>query len=83
MLIIPTIKDVKILFERLSRRAKDDNCNFEKLKFQETIKPLFEGKKLRKIFEKRGSIVKYLDAGISIESTKKQAVDLYREVLED
>ena len=83
LLIIPTIKDVKILFERLSRRAKDDNCNFEKLKFQETIKPLFEGKKLRKIFEKRGSIVKYLDAGISIESTKKQAVDLYREVLED
>jgi len=83
LLIIPTIKDVKILFERLSRRAKDDNCNFEKLKFQETIKPLFEGKKLRKIFEKRGSIVKYLDAGISIELTKKQAVDLYREVLED
>jgi len=38
---------------------------------------------LRKIFEKRGSIVKYLDAGISIELTKKQAVDLYREVLED
>ena len=82
LLIIPTIKDVNILFERLAGREKDDNCNFEKLKFQEKVKPLFEGKKLRKIFEKRGSVVKYLDAGISVESTKKQAVDLYREVLE-
>jgi thymidylate kinase len=82
LLIIPTIKDVNILFERLAGRTKDDNCNFEKLKFQEKVKPLFEGKKLRRIFEKRGSVVKYLDAGISIEATKKQAVDLYKEVLE-
>ena len=28
LLIIPTIKDVSILFERLAGRAKDDNCNF-------------------------------------------------------
>jgi thymidylate kinase len=83
LLIIPTIKNVNILFERLAGREKDDNCNFEKIQFQERVKPLFEGKKLRKIFEKRGSAVKYLDAGISIESTKKQAVDLYKEVLEN
>jgi len=82
LLIIPTIKDINILFERLAGREKDDNCNFEKIEFQSKIKPLFEGKKLRKIFEKRGSVVKYLDAGISIEATKKQAVDLYKEVFE-
>jgi len=83
LLIIPTIKDVKILFERLAGREKDDNCNFEKVKFQEKVKPLFESKKLKKIFEKRGSVVKYLDAGISIEATKKQAVDLYKEAIEN
>ncbi len=83
LLIIPTIKDVNILFERLAGREKDDNCNFEKLKFQEKIKPLFEGKKLRRIFEKKGTKVKYLDAGISIEATKKQAVDLYKEIIEN
>jgi thymidylate kinase len=83
LLVIPTIKDVNILFERLAGREKDDNCNFEKIKFQEKIKPLFESKKLRKIFEKRGTVVKYLDAGISIESTKKQAIDLYKETIDN
>lgn len=82
LLIIPTVKDVKVLFERLANREKDDNCNFEKLEFQAKIKPLFEGKKLRKIFEKRGSVVKYLDAGISIESTQEQAMKIYQEVFE-
>ncbi|MCD4704464.1 hypothetical protein K8R66_00100 [bacterium] len=83
LLIIPTIKDVNILFERLAGREKDDNCNFEKIKFQSKIKSLFEGQELRKIFEEKGSVVKYLDAGISIESTKEQAVDIYKEILEN
>ncbi len=82
LLIIPTVKDVKVLFDRLAQREKDDNCNFERLEFQSKIKPLFEGKKLKKIFEKRGTRVRYLDAGISVESTKKQAVDLYKQVIE-
>ena len=82
LLIIPTIKDVNILFDRLNVRKKDDNCNFEKVKFQQKIKPLFESKKLRKIFEKKGTIVKYLDAGVSIESTKEQAINIYKEVIE-
>lgn len=82
LLIIPTIENVEALFSRINGRKKEDNCNFEKPQFQIKAKPLFEGKRLKRIFEKRGTIVKYLDAGISIESTKKQAIDIYKEVVE-
>ncbi|MFH1770154.1 MAG: dTMP kinase [archaeon] len=81
LLIIPTIKDVEDVIKRLDRRAKDDNCEFENLDFQKKIKPLYESKELRKIFEDRGTVVKYLDAGISLEETKKQAIEIYKSIV--
>ncbi len=80
LLIIPTIKDIDELMKRIEDRkseGKDDNCVFENLEFQGKLKPLFEDEWLKKLFEDQGSIVKYLDAGISVEETKKQAIEIY------
>ncbi len=66
------------VMRRLDGREKDDDCEFENLDFQLSIKPLYEGEQLRDIFSSRGTRVAYLDAGISVDSTKRQAVDLYR-----
>lgn len=82
LLIIPTIKDVESLIERLKNREKDDNCNFENLDFQLKLKPIYEGQVFKNIFESRGTKVEYLDAGISIEATKKQVLDLFKKAIE-
>ncbi len=78
LLIIPTITDTTQLLKRLNSRDKKDNCQFETISFQEKIKPLYESKQLRQIFESRGTKVTYLDAGISIEESKKQAVNIFK-----
>ena len=79
LLIIPTIASVEEAMQRLLTREKKDDAKFEDLEFQLKIKPLYENSLLRDIFEARGTKVRYLDAGISIEETKKQAVHLYKE----
>ena len=76
-LIIPTVKDVDEVMRRLAGREKDDDCEFENPEFQRKIKPLYEGEILRDIFESRGTSVMYLDAGISIVESKRQAVEMY------
>ena len=78
LLIIPTIQDVQAVMDRLAGREKKDNAAFENLQFQLEIKPLYEGEELRKIFEERGTSVRYIDAGISIDESKRQAVEAYR-----
>ncbi len=83
LLIIPTIEDMQGLIERLTTRVKQENCEFESLKFQEKIKPLYESKLLRQIFESRGTKVAYLDAGISVKESKKQAVDIFKKTFPD
>lgn len=80
LFIIPTIKNVEEVMERLEKRSKKDDCDFENLEFQLKLKPHYESEKLRKIFEERGTRVEYLDAGISIDSTKKQAVNIFKKV---
>jgi thymidylate kinase len=82
LLIIPTIKNVAEVMKRLEGRQKDDNCQFENMDFQINIKPFYEGKELKKIFESRGCVVKYIDAGISIAETKNQSLNAYRTVIE-
>lgn len=79
LLIIPTITDIVGLLDRLKKRKKDDNCQFETIEFQKKIKPLYESKQLKDIFEKRGTTVAYLDAGISIEDSKRQALEIFKE----
>jgi thymidylate kinase len=82
LFIIPTIKDVEQIMKRLDARNKKDDAVFENLDFQLKLKPLYESKQLRDIFESRGTIVKYLDAGISIEDTRRQAVDIFTSIYE-
>jgi thymidylate kinase len=80
LLIIPTIKNVDELMKRIEARkadGKDDNCVFENPDFQRKLKPLFEDIWLKNLFEGVGTEVRYLDAGISVEETKRQALDIY------
>ncbi len=79
LLIIPTIKNPREVMKRLAGREKEDNCMFENLQFQLKLKPIYESSELREIFESRGTTVRYLDAGRSIEYTKKMALEIYRE----
>ena len=78
VLIIPTIQDVQAVMDRLADREKKDHADFENLEFQLEIKPLYEGSALREIFERRGTAVCYIDAGISVEESQRQAVEVYR-----
>src|SRR3989338_740119 len=82
LLIIPTIKNVDEVMKRLENRGKDDNAIFEKLDFQLKLKPIYEGKELREIFESRGSRVEYLDAGVSIEHSRNEAVRIYKDYMQ-
>jgi len=85
LLIIPTIGDIKELMERLHKRAesqKDDNSIFENIEFQGRLKGLYESEWLKNIFENHGTKVAYLDAGISVESSRTQSVAIYRHFLD-
>jgi thymidylate kinase len=78
LVIISTIKDVAELEKRLkNRREKDDNCEFENLQFQIGLKPFYESSELKDFLESYGMKVVYLDAGVSIEETKRQAIEIY------
>lgn len=79
LLIIPTIHDAEALMARLRSREKKDNAMFENLAFQLRIKPMYEGDTLREIFERLETIVRYIDAGISVEESKRQAVAVFEE----
>jgi dTMP kinase len=79
LLIIPTIKNPEELIDRLSKRKKKDNCIFENIKFQLMLKPIYEGKKLKQLFQEQETEVIYLDAGISIKKTKEQSIKIYND----
>lgn len=81
LLIIPTIKNPEELITRLNNRTKQDNCIFENLKFQLKLKPIYESQELKQLFESRNTIVKYLDASLSIKETQEQAINIYKEFL--
>lgn len=79
LLIIPTINNPEKLVNRLNKRKKKDNCIFENIKFQLKLKPIYESKELRELFQKNGTEVIYLDAGISIQNTKEQSIKIYKD----
>jgi len=81
LLIIPTIKNTEELMTRLNNRTKQDNCIFENINFQLKLKPIYESEELRQIFETRNTIVKYLDASLSIKDTQEQAIKIYKEFI--
>ncbi|MBT3835660.1 hypothetical protein HOD05_03645 [Candidatus Woesearchaeota archaeon] len=80
-LVIPTIGDVSELTTRLEQRQKTDDSEFEVPEFQLKLKPHYESTELRELFERNGTKVTYLDAGISLESSKQQAREFYQQNL--
>lgn len=82
LIVISTIRNVEDLRRRLESRLKQDNCVFENLEFQSSLKPIYEDPTLRNLFEKAGSKIAYLDAGISVEASRQQAVEIYSDFYE-
>lgn len=85
LLIIPKIDNAEELVRRLKMRGlveKDDDAIFENVSFQEKLSPLYTSAWLKKLFESHGTRVEYLDAGISPEETRRQAVEIYRRFLD-
>jgi len=80
-LIIPTINNVEELMRRLANRDKDDDCTFENPEFQKKLKPHYESSELRELFENNGTKVTYMDASISLDSSKQQAREFYAQYL--
>lgn len=78
LLVIATIKNPDDLMKRLTQREKKDDAIFENINFQLKIKPHYESQWLKELFEKEGTKVEYLDAGISLESTKEQIVRIVK-----
>lgn len=86
LLIIPVIDSAEKVMERIRARkdyAKDDKTIFENPEFQEKLIPLFKDPELKSLFEQNGTRVEYLDAGISIEDSRRQAVEIYKKFLDD
>jgi len=84
LLIIPTIKDINELMNRLEKRKeykKDDNSIFDNLNFQSKLAKYFEDPWLKKLFESHSTKVEYIDAGISEQSTREQALEIYKKFL--
>ena len=82
LLIIPTIGNISELIARLNNRDKKDNTIFENEKFLRRAKPFYESNWLREIFENTGTKIAYLDAGISVESTREQTREIFTNFLE-
>lgn len=80
-LVIPTIKDVNEAVRRAKSREKQDDCRFENLQFQLKLKRHYDSPEFRKVFESQGVKVTEMNAGISIESSKEQAIEFYWEEL--
>jgi hypothetical protein len=85
LLIIPTIDDVNKVIDRIKARKatrKDDKSIFDNVEFQGRLKPLYESDWLRKIFTGAGTQVAYLNAGLTVDDSRAQAVEIYRGFLE-
>ncbi|MBS3072683.1 hypothetical protein J4477_02530 [Candidatus Pacearchaeota archaeon] len=82
LLVISTIGNVSELIDRLSKRKKKDDCQFENVEFQTKLKPFYDDPWIKEFFENLGTKVVYLDAGISVESTREQAVNFCRGLFE-
>jgi len=82
LLLIPTVLEIDLLAKRLeARNEKDDDAIFENVAFQRKLKPLYESDWFRELFEDIGTEVRFIDAGVSIEHTKEQAVMVWKEHL--
>ncbi len=80
-LVIPTIKNVEEAVKRSQSRDKQDNCMFEKLDFQLKLKDRYESAEFKRIFREMNVPLTYLDAGVSVEFSQKQAREFYMKKL--
>lgn len=74
---------VEQIKERLEKREKNDNAIFEKENFQKKVKKGFESKWFKKLFEERGTEILYMDASKTIDFSKKQIINFYKEKLKN
>lgn len=79
-LIIPTIMNVEEIMNRLECREKKDDCVFENLDFQLEVKKEYESQSFKKIFEKRGTRILYVDVGKTLEHSKNETRKLFEDV---
>ncbi len=82
LLIIPVINNIKELEKRLSEREKKDNSYLEQIEFQMRLQEYYKNESMRNIFKSVGTKIVEIDAGISVEETKKQAIDAVRPFFE-
>src|SRR3989344_3339210 len=85
LLIIPIIKSMPSLMRRIEERKKtqkDDRAIFDDSLFLRKANALYASTWLKTIFLERGTTVRYLNAGISPEATRQQAINIYKEFLE-
>lgn len=82
-LIIPTIDTVEEVIKRLTeRKDKVDNCIFETFEFQRKLKEVYESAGFQNIFERNGTTIIYMDAGKTIEFSRQQMRNFYKEYLD-
>jgi len=67
--------------EKRKEYKKDDNSIFDNLNFQSKLAKYFEDPWLKKLFESHSTKVEYIDAGISEQSTREQALEIYKKFL--
>jgi thymidylate kinase len=83
LLIIPTVPNPEELLKRLeNRKEKKDDCDFENLNFQLKLKSLYESEDFQNIFKSLGTKIIYIDASISVEQTKNQAIEAFEATFE-
>ncbi len=74
--------DPKAALGRLAKRTtKQDNVIFERLAFQKKISRAFGSLAFRQIFERRGTMVRYLPAEDKIGIMKSKAVRLLQDII--
>ena len=82
LFIITIVDHPEIALHRSYSRNKKDRCKFETLAYQLKFQPRFKSRWFRKRFEDLGTKVEYLDASISVEHTRAQAVGIWERYLQ-
>lgn len=82
-LIIPTIQNVAEVMERLQQRGKQDNCQFENLPFQLQVKKHYDSEEFQQLFRVKGVTITYLDAGQTLDFSRKQAQEFHQKYLKN
>ncbi|MBU4501363.1 MAG: dTMP kinase [Nanoarchaeota archaeon] len=80
LLIIAKLDPEKAI-QRLESREKKDDCIFEKLEFQKKLQERYNSKWLKRLFEKRGTKVVYIDVNKTVEDSVRQTKEIWNEYI--